>query len=59
MTDKKYRQITCHICNQLITLEDSSTSADEDGQAVHSECYAWQIGKNNKKTGTNPRPSNR
>jgi hypothetical protein len=36
MTDKKDWQIT---------LEDSSTSADEDGQAVHSECYARQVGK--------------
>ena len=45
MTDKKDWQIICHICNQPITLEDSSTSADEDGQAVHSECYARQIGK--------------
>ena len=41
-----------------ITLEDSFTSADEDGQAVHSASYARQIGKK-KKTGTNPRPSNR
>ena len=45
MTDKKDWQITCYICNQPITLEDSSTSADEDGQAVHSECHARQIGK--------------
>ena len=58
MTDKKDWQITCHICNQPITLEDISTSADEAGQAVHSECYARQIGKK-EKTGTNLRPSNR
>jgi hypothetical protein len=45
MTDKRDWQITCHICNQPITLEDISTSADEAGQAVHSECYARQIGK--------------
>jgi hypothetical protein len=32
-----------------MTLEDSSTSADEDGQAVHSECYARHIGKKKKK----------
>jgi hypothetical protein len=57
MIGKKDWQITWHICNQPITLEDSSTSSDEDGQAVHSEYYAKQIGKT--KTGTNPRPSNR
>jgi len=45
MTDKKDWQITCHICHQPITLEGSSTSADEVGQAVHSECCARQIGK--------------
>jgi hypothetical protein len=31
----------CPICNQPITLEDAKI--DEDGRAVHEECYVKQL----------------
>jgi len=54
----KRGQMNCPICNEPVSLETSKT--DEDGQAIHEECYASKVcGKRDskpahdgKKTGT-------
>jgi hypothetical protein len=33
---------TCHICNKPLQLE-TDTRTDEDGKAVHEECYVKHV----------------
>lgn len=33
--------MNCPICNEPVSLETSKT--DEDGQAIHEECYAEKV----------------
>ena len=33
--------MNCPICNEPVSLETSKT--DEDGQAIHEECYASKV----------------
>jgi hypothetical protein len=53
---KKRGQLNCPICNEPVSLETSKT--DEDGHAIHEECYASKVcskgepAGNGKKTGT-------
>lgn len=40
----------CSVCYKPVKLELSKT--DEDGQAVHEECYLWKL----HREATNPQP---
>jgi hypothetical protein len=33
----------CYICREPVSLVDSSTVADERGQATHEDCYVKQV----------------
>jgi hypothetical protein len=43
--------LTCMICNQAISLEESKVT--EDGKAVHEECY-YQKNKTRKEAESEP-----
>jgi hypothetical protein len=43
------RFASCAICRQPIELEHCKT--DEDGSAVHENCYIEKVGENNKPEG--------
>ena len=48
-TEKKLEVFTCRICDKPLCLE-TDTNTDEDGRAVHEECYLKHIAA--------PRPDN-
>ena len=33
----------CYICREPLSLIDSSTIADEHGEALHEDCYVAQV----------------
>jgi hypothetical protein len=35
-------EVTCVICNKLVSL-DGDTCADENGKAVHKDCYVTSL----------------
>jgi hypothetical protein len=35
------KQLICAICHRPVRLETAKT--DDDGNAVHEECYAWKM----------------
>ena len=44
-------ELICVICHKPVRLETAKT--DDDGQAVHEECYAWKVASD-AKAKTNP-----
>jgi hypothetical protein len=41
MADSSQTEICCSICNKPVDLE--TTKTDDDGKAVHAECYATMV----------------
>jgi hypothetical protein len=41
--------LLCRICSKPIALEDPKTSTDEQGKAVHTDCYARRLIKSRKR----------
>ncbi len=48
MNSSRQSEIICSICGKPVTLHDD-TGADEDGKAVHKECYASRIAKDDQR----------
>lgn len=46
MENRQESEIKCSICNKPVTLH-SDTATDEDGKAVHKQCYATRISEHN------------
>jgi hypothetical protein len=42
------RHPSCRFCNEAVELENSQT--DQDGKAVHEECYVSALKRENPKT---------
>jgi hypothetical protein len=40
--EKTQQEIRCSICDKRVTLQED-TCADENGKAVHTDCYAKRI----------------
>jgi len=41
--------LVCRVCNKPIRLEEGGISTDENGKALHTECYVNEIIENRKK----------
>ncbi|HEY4904748.1 MAG TPA: hypothetical protein VIH89_14840 [Candidatus Sulfotelmatobacter sp.] len=46
MDERQQSEVKCSICNKPVTLH-SDTGTDEDGKAVHKQCYATRITEEN------------
>lgn len=46
MNNRQESEVKCSICNKPVTLH-SDTGTDEDGKAVHKQCYAKRISEDN------------
>jgi hypothetical protein len=54
MVSQSSLEITCAICNRPISLDARFSSVDENGKAVHTECYVGQIMRTAKSSGNIP-----
>jgi len=47
MATESELKINCSICNQPLTLLQPETCVDDNGHAVHSDCYVRSVAPDN------------